>query len=175
MNAGVFGRVLVAVEFEPADDAEVETDRAVEVGDHDWIAVSVWTVQALELAARLARGGELWVVHATADFRDHATLMSAASIAELNRGARHHATTVLETIANRHCPDVELHYVVAPGEALKVILEAAEQHPPDAIVLATSSRGRVHRTFLGSTADKVIRQSSRPVVVVPAGHQESRP
>ena len=46
------------------------------------------------------------------------------------------------------------------------LLDAGEV---EAIVLAVSARHRVSRAFLGTTADKVIRLSPCPVVVVPSG------
>lgn len=168
MSDGAFGRALVPVELEPASESEIGSMRAVEL-ERGWFAVSVKTIQALELAARLARGGELWLVHAAPDFFDYATWIDADGISDLNEGTRHHAAAALRTIAERHCRGVELHYVVEPGKALDVILQTAQEHVPDAIVLAASTRGKVHRTFLGSTADKVIRQAPCPVVIVPSG------
>jgi len=168
VNVGVFHKILVPVEFEAPESNELALDRAVAVGDHEWVAVGVPTVRALELAARLARGGEVCIVHATPDFRDYATWMPPARIDELDGDASHYSTTVLQRIAERYCTDVTLHYVIRSGKPLDVILDAARTHASDAIVLAASSRHRVNRAFLGSTADKVIRQSTCPVLVVPS-------
>lgn len=170
MTAGVFRRVLVPVELESVERDEAQADRAAEVGDHDWVGVGECTVRALELAATLAgRDGELWLVHAHHDFSQYATWMTPSKMAELDAGASRHSTAVLEAIAEQHCPHADLHYVVEPGRPLDVILEVAREHPPDAIVLAASSRGKVNRAFLGSTADRVIRRASCPVLVVPSG------
>lgn len=170
MTAGVFRRVLVPVEFESLEEGETRADRAAEVGDHDWVGVSACTVRALELAARfVGHDGELWLVHAHHDFSQYATWMNPKRMAELNTGASNHSTTVLQVVAEQHCPDVDLHYVIEPGRPLDIILEVAAKHPPDAIVLAASSRGKVNRAVLGSTADKVIRRASCPVTVVPSG------
>lgn len=61
-----------------------------------------------------------------------------------------------------------LEYVVRPGQPLAVVLEEAERFKPDLIVMAASGRSRVARFFVGSTADRVIRQAPCPVMVVPA-------
>ncbi|MEZ4430073.1 MAG: universal stress protein [Nannocystaceae bacterium] len=169
MNAGVFHKVLAPIEFEPVKAGELALDRAVQVSKDEWVTVAEWTARALGLAARLAAGGEVFLVHATHDFTDYATWMPPARLSELNDGASRYSTNVLEPIARRHCPGVTLRYVVKPGNALDVILETAREHSVDAIVLAASTRRRVSRAFLGSTADKVIRQSPCPVVVVPSG------
>lgn len=170
MTTGVFHKVLVPVEFVSFDQDKVQADRATEVGDHDWVGVGPDTVRALELAARLVGDdGELWLVHAHHDFAQHATWMNPSNTAQLNAGATRYCTTVLEAVATKHCPHAELHYVIEPGRPLDVILEVAGEHPPDAIVLAASSRDRLNRAFLGSTADKVIRRAGCPVLVVPSG------
>ncbi len=178
MTEAAFRRVLVPVEFETAGDAEIDPDRVVKVDERDYVAFGPCTLQALELAAKLAAGGEVWLVHATPDFLDYAvyggpegTWVPVASIEALNQKAREQSERVLRSIAAKHCPGVELQIHVEAGKPLRVILDLARQHPPDAIVLAASSRGRFRRALLGSTADKIIRQAFCPVVVIPAGSE----
>lgn len=172
---GVFSRVLVPIEFETARDGEVPPERAVHVGDGDPVVVGPCTVEAIVLAAHLSRGGTLWLVHATPDFREHVGWTSAATLDELDRGARQQAEAVLQAIARRHCPDANIHTVIERGRALEVILAAADRCMPDAMVLAASGRSRVQRAFLGSTADKLIREARWPVIIVPAamGHHSA--
>ena len=169
MNPGVFPRVLIPVEFGAPQASEIAPEHAVQVGDREWVSVSPSTIKALELAARLARGGDVYVVHATPEFIDHATWMPAASISELNDDARRDSNKVLREVAERTCEGVRIHLIIKAGRPLEVILSAAEECAADAIVLAASPRQRIRRAFLGSTADKVIRQSPCPVMVVPAG------
>jgi len=47
------------------------------------------------------------------------------------------------------------------------ILDVAEREAPDLIVMATRRPGRVERMLLGSVADKIVRSSQEPVLVVP--------
>ena len=165
----MFRSFLVPVELESAKPGEIALGRSVEVGDHDWVAVGQHTVRALELAAWLAgRDGEVCIVHATPDFTRHAGWMSASRIAELEDDASRYAGVVLGIIANRYCPGVLHRFVIEPGKAIDIILATASSLACDAIVLAASARPRLNRVFLGSTADKVIRQSSCPVMVVPS-------
>jgi len=49
----------------------------------------------------------------------------------------------------------------------KALLGYAKEHSCDTIVIGTHSRNLVERMILGSTAEKVIRKSSIPVIVVP--------
>ncbi|MBC8073626.1 MAG: universal stress protein [Deltaproteobacteria bacterium] len=167
--SGVFRSVLVPVEFETPEPDEIAPDRTVEVGDHDLVAIGECTKRALELTARLASGGEVFIVHAIREFASYATWTTPTRMRELEDDASRSARTVLAAIAAQYCRGVTLRYVIEPGNALDIILAVAAQRSPEAIVLAASARGRVHRALLGSTADKVIRQASCPVVVVPHG------
>jgi nucleotide-binding universal stress UspA family protein len=54
--------------------------------------------------------------------------------------------------------------------AAKGILDVAEREAPDLIVMATHGPGRVERMLLGSVADKIVRASEEPVLVVPVRH-----
>jgi nucleotide-binding universal stress UspA family protein len=74
---------------------------------------------------------------------------------------------VLETLAQRFAADLRCSFEARPGVALQVILEEAERFEAELLVIAASGRSRVARFFLGSTADRVIRQAACPVMVVP--------
>ena len=167
--SSVFRTVLVPVEFESLPPGETTAGDAIEVSDGDLVAIGVHTVEALELAARLAQGGTLLLVHAHHDFAGYATWSAPDAMLELNAGARKRAAIVLDAAGSRHCAGVALRSIIEPGAPLAVIMAAAEAHTPDAIVLAASSRGRLNRVFNGSTANKLIRSAGCPVVVVPSG------
>ncbi len=57
--------------------------------------------------------------------------------------------------------------LVYEGEPVAEILETAERLNSDLLVMGDHSKGRLAFTFLGSTAEKVLRRSRRPVLVVP--------
>lgn len=56
---------------------------------------------------------------------------------------------------------------VHEGEPVAEILETAERFKSDLLVMGDHSKGRLAYTFLGSTAEKILRRSRRPVLVVP--------
>lgn len=58
---------------------------------------------------------------------------------------------------------VEVHH----GNPVSVILTLADQIDADLIVLGSHGKGRMHYTFLGSVAEKVLRKTMRTVMVVP--------
>jgi nucleotide-binding universal stress UspA family protein len=59
-------------------------------------------------------------------------------------------------------------YEVVAGQAALAILRALRWPESDVIVMATHGRGGAARVFLGSVADRVIRSSKTPVLVIHA-------
>ncbi len=63
-------------------------------------------------------------------------------------------------------PRPEVVTVVAEGRPSVEIVDYAEKHGVDHIVVGTHGRSRLGKAFLGSVADNLIRQADVPVTVV---------
>ena len=70
-------------------------------------------------------------------------------------------------VADLKAKGIKAESKVMIGHTSPGILEHASEVGADAIVIGTHSRNLISRTLIGSTADKVIRQSPVPVLVVP--------
>lgn len=165
-----FQRVLVPLEFVVADDGDEAT---IEAGGYR-LQMHQAVRDSIDLGARLAQGGTLELCHATPSLANasvyaapEGTWMPMDSIRELDERATKAATKVLEDLAAKLVRGATVQIHAAPGTPVDVILGEAERFRADVIVLATSGRGRARRFFLGSTADKVIRQARCPVIIVP--------
>jgi nucleotide-binding universal stress UspA family protein len=169
-----FQRVLVPVDFAEATDDVVAAGHTVRVGNVE-VEFAPASARSLELAASLvAADGEVRVVHATPALERTSVYTSAGRIGglgtaidDIHRHAHEASMEVLSHLAGRHCGGRKLTFGVRPGPPLRVILEEARDFGADLIVLAASGRSRVARFFVGSTADRVIRQAGCPVMVVP--------
>ncbi len=62
---------------------------------------------------------------------------------------------------------VPIHAGIKKGEPAPVILEDADEHDVDFILLGKRRHGRLERLFVGSTAQDVIKKSRRPTIVLP--------
>jgi nucleotide-binding universal stress UspA family protein len=62
-------------------------------------------------------------------------------------------------------PDTEVIEAADPGTALR---DAARRLDADAIIVGRHRRSNLERLFFGSTAEAVLRQADRPVIVVPS-------
>jgi nucleotide-binding universal stress UspA family protein len=69
------------------------------------------------------------------------------------------------------CPDgIEVDPIVSEGTPFLEILQKADDFAVDAIVMSKiGRRGQVEDLLFGSTAEKVLRGSSKPVLVLPVG------
>ena len=56
---------------------------------------------------------------------------------------------------------------IIEGFPADVILEKAEEFDCDIIVMGTHGKGIIGHAFLGSTAEKVVRRSKKPVLTIP--------
>lgn len=68
-----------------------------------------------------------------------------------------------------------IHAGIKKGEPGPVILDDAEEHDVNYILVGKRQHGRLERLLVGSTAQDVIKNSPRPTIVLPVGEEvESR-
>jgi len=176
MSSSPFRRILIPIDFTEDADAAVHSGFEVDV-QGTIVAVAPASAKALQLAAGVIdEQGELCLVHATPTYEAARVyggagmgVLGASDIAKVHDNAKAASLEVLDALAAHFAPDIAHTCVVRPGVALQVILDEAERFAAELVVIAASGRSRVARFFLGSTADRVIRQSPCPVMVVPAG------
>jgi nucleotide-binding universal stress UspA family protein len=172
MSSSPFRRILVPIDFTADADAAVHSGFEVEI-DGGMVAVAPASARALELAAGiLGDGGELRLLHVTPSYEaariySGGAVLGAGELAKVHERAREASLEVLEALATRFAAELRCSLEARPGVALQVILEEAERFEAELLVIAASGRSRVARFFLGSTADRVIRQAACPVMVVP--------
>lgn len=68
--------------------------------------------------------------------------------------------------------DLDLRFAVSRGKPAAEILEAAETHRSDTIVMGTHGRAGIGRLLLGSVAETVVRRAPCTVVVVKPGPED---
>ena len=89
--------------------------------------------------------------------------------AQLSQVLEKNSQEALEKIAaglKKHFSKVKIKVLVKTGEASDVILETAEAHPVDRIVVGSHCRKGFERFFVGSVAERVVRGSHVSVLVV---------
>lgn len=98
------------------------------------------------------------------------------------REAEDYLAGIKTRLATARAGDVEA--TVWYGPAAVAIIEAAEFHKVDMIVMTTHGRTGLGRLILGSVAESVLRGTTTPILLlraegatveIPAGHAEARP
>jgi nucleotide-binding universal stress UspA family protein len=124
---------------------------------------------ALKMAGVLAStwDAELTVVHsATEDVPAYFTAAQLEALEAEREQSRDATTEQVRAFAGRHVTRA-VHVVVDAGPPADAMLRRAASF--DLVVVGTHRRHGARRWWLGSVAEALVRQSPRPVLVVPAG------
>ena len=123
---------------------------------------------AADLAIRIAsaNGGHVTFCHVT----DFARLFAAADSAtappvDVVEIARHGCRNLLARLrARAQKAGVAASTMHREGHPVEGVLQAAQDHGADVIVIGTHGRNGLGRLFLGSTAEGVLRRAEVPVI-----------
>jgi len=125
---------------------------------------------ALQYASRLARCAEGRVIAVYANSFEPPPYFTASRLADFERQYResfHEAETALRQFAG---PGPEIRIVEAlPADGIR---QVAEEAGADLIVMGTHGRTGFNRIMLGSVAERVLRETSIPVLTVRGGASE---
>ena len=145
-SAGVFGRILVAVDG----------------SDH--------AMQAARVASRLAQALGAHLTLITVYHAPSASLGEpnySAALREALDEARHTIASAREAVLAAGGPEPETEWL--GGGPAETIISAARDGGYDLIVMGTRGRGRVGVALLGSVSNAVAARAGRPVLVVGDG------
>ena len=76
------------------------------------------------------------------------------------------AEKAMTDFVTEHFPEVQVKAEVVVGYAAEEILSLAENEDADLIVMGTHGRKGIDRIRFGSVAEKVVKNSSRPVLTI---------
>jgi nucleotide-binding universal stress UspA family protein len=127
------------------------------------IDFDVNSLAALDMARDLARdnGAILYMLHVV--IPPYPLLISPPFLAHRER---QYAAMRLDEIARDALRDVNHSVVLKTGEPAGQIINTAAEIEADLLIMATHGRTDVPRFFLGSVAEKVVRESPCPVLTV---------
>jgi nucleotide-binding universal stress UspA family protein len=148
------------------------------------VDLSPFSLEALQLAVTLASASKaaLYVLHVIDNrfdeiYMTRITQTDPASLelykqeplrrSKMMKATVEHSEVMLKQFCHdavEHLPKVR--YLVSSGVPIERILEAAEDHRIDLIVLATHGRTGVKRLLIGNVAERVVRHAPCPVLTV---------
>jgi nucleotide-binding universal stress UspA family protein len=122
---------------------------------------------ALEPAKELAQqfGAELFILHVIPLVSS--VLAQHVDIEDYQEKQRRFALGEMSRIINKHIgDDIMVQKAVINGNPVNGIVRFSEKEHINVIVIATHGESALHNFFFGSVAEKVIRFSTRPVLVI---------
>jgi len=124
------------------------------------IELEAKSVTALQVAARLAAcdGAEVCIVHVVTPRLPR----PLEPVPDWEKTVKDR----LQRIADRYFRDRRCETLLVQGEPPKAIIGAAEDFEADLIVMATHGHTGLNRALLGSTTERVVRESPVPVLTV---------
>ena len=141
--------VLLTLDGSDKDERAIAVSAAlIELAD---AAAHVLRVFAPHIPSALASAGTFAEVEAERDLREEAV-----------RQIRDAAARLGALVPREVLPEI-----VDGSDVATTLLEEIERHDPDFVVMATRAAGPVGRAIHGSVADRLVRESPKPVVLVP--------
>jgi nucleotide-binding universal stress UspA family protein/CBS domain-containing protein len=132
------------------------------------VALDDGSMDALEMAADVARenGGTIFVLHVVPMVIEPT---ESPVYVHLYKDQRQTARAKLEEIGHEQLAGLTYQLLTEMGEPADVILKTEKREGADLVVMGTHGRGGFSRLVLGSVAERVLRQSSCPVLAVRHG------
>ena len=145
----MFKKILVATDGSPLSEKAVES--AIGLAQHHGAELVVFTV-----ARRLAKS-----------YMDGSTVRESVESESIDRQRVENAQAMVAAIGERAgARGVSCHPLVAhSSQVAESIIAAADKQACDLIVMASHGRRGIQKLLLGSQANKVVTQSSVPVLV----------
>jgi len=148
------------------------------------VDMSSFSLAAVKLAANIAEAGQsrLYLLHVVDNPFDELYMTSITQTdpagidfyqkefmrrPRILRATESHSQVLLKQFCHdavEHLPKIR--YLVSSGNPFDKILEAAESHRIDLIVLATHGRTGIKRLLIGNVAEKVVRHAVCPVLTI---------
>lgn len=131
------------------------------------------SLEAYQQALQMASGEDcavilLHVIDSTlVDFAVQHELITAD---EMVSRMRNQAERRFEDLAASRSSDVDVQTVICEGLPFLEVIRKAEEFQVDAVVMGKFGiRGKVEKLLFGTTAERVIRWVTKPVIVIPHG------
>lgn len=149
----MYNKILVPLDGSEPAECVLEHVRAIATGCHVSEVVLLMIVEQYEEGpAGITWGG----------------VVSAEQVAAVAEKSQAEATDYITKVADKLKGEgMAVQALVIPGKAADRILDYAQKNQADLIVMSTHGRSGPSRWAFGSIADRVIRHSRIPVLIVP--------
>jgi nucleotide-binding universal stress UspA family protein len=142
---------------------------------------SLPSYEALRVAGEVARhfGAELWVMHVVPPIPapgpvTEPTFVPGFDLPLYQQELTGSSEKALKAVIKERLPqDLAVQSVLTPGDPAREIIQTAQEHQIDLIIIATHGHTGWGRFIFGSVAEKVVRLAPCPVLTLKAHQGEA--
>lgn len=133
------------------------------------------THEVIGHAATLAHkfAAELWIVHVAPPDLDYFKSLSRGERHEVAEGLHNEHRFLQDQAEQLRASGVNASALLARGAPVETILDEARKLQADMIVMGSHGHTAMYRAVIGSVSEGVLRDTSIPLLVIPARKQEA--
>ena len=135
----------------------------------DFSDVTDRVLEEASLAAR-ARNAKVWLLHVAMPEPDFVGFEGGPDVVrdQVAKEYREEHRRVQEYAARLEEDGVEVTALLVQGPTVQTILDEADHHGAEMIVMGSHGHGTLYQVIVGSVSEGVIRKTKCPVLLVPA-------
>lgn len=114
----------------------------------------------------LSDDGEIIILSVAAKLEATTPFQSKKDVNAMNKKFLREANENVEHMAKKFDQHVNVKKMVVTGLPSETIIRVADEEDVDLIIIAASGKSGIHRFFIGSVAEKVLKNSERDVLLV---------
>jgi len=114
----------------------------------------------------LSDDGEIIILSVASKLEANTLFHSKKNIARMNEGFFKEAEDNVNRMAKRFDDRVNVRKMVVTGIPSDTIIEIADKEDVDLIIISASGKSGLHKFFIGSVAEKVLKSSEKDVLLV---------
>lgn len=114
----------------------------------------------------LADDGEIIILSVASRLEATTPFQSKKNVERMNKGFLQEAHDNVDRMAKRFDERVNVRKMVVTGIPSDTIVNVAEDEDVDLIIIAASGKSGLHKFFIGSVAEKVLKSTERDVLLV---------
>ena len=127
---------------------------------------STYADEEVERAANLlADGGEVIVLSVAGKLTSSA-FQSRSNVKKINKGLRDEAEEAVNNMVKKFPESINVTPMVKVGFPAETINQVADDEDVDLIIITSSGKSGLHRFFIGSVAEKVLKTSEIDVLLI---------
>ena len=114
----------------------------------------------------LADDGEIIILSVAAELSATTPFQRKKDVERMNKGFLKEAEENVEHMAKRFDERVNVRKMVVTGIPSETIVRIADEEDVDLIIISASGKSGLHKFFIGSVAEKVLKNSERDTLLV---------